>query len=138
MHNGIDLILADHRTVDELFIAFDGSGDPTLIGQVVDALKANDDAEQAAVYPLAADTLGDATLLERSLLAHSAVKRQIDHLKAQEGAALVEAFTTLRALVAEHVADEEKRLLPALQKAATDQQLDELHARIRQAKQRGG
>ena len=45
----------------------------------------------------------------------------------------------LRALVEEHVADEEKNLLPALlQKPRPTQQLDELGARILQAKQRGG
>jgi len=36
------------------------------------------------------------------------------------------------------VADEEKRLLPAMRKAATVQQLDELGGRILQAKQRVG
>ena len=138
MPNGIDLILADHRTVDDLFAEFDSSGDATVIGQVIDALKAHDDAEQAALYPLATELLADATLLERSGLAHSAVKQQIDHLKAQEGQPLIEAFAGLRALVNEHVADEEKHLLPAVRQAASEQQLDELGARVLQAKQRGG
>ncbi len=138
MPNGIDLILADHETVADLFDAFDASGDATVIGQVVDALSAHDDAEHGALYPLAVVLLEDKALLDRSLAAHSAVKRQIDHLKGQEGAPLVEAFAGLRALVEEHVADEEKNLLPALQKAATTQQLDELGGRILQAKQRGG
>ena len=138
MPNGIDLLLADHRTVDALFAEFDSTADATVIGQVVDALKAHDDAEQSALYPMATELLGDAGLLERSGLAHSAVKQQIGHLKAQEGPPLVEAFAGLRALVEEHVVDEEKNLLPALKSAATEQQLDELGARILQAKQRGG
>ena len=138
MPNGIDLILTDHRTVGDLFAEFDMSGDATLIGQVLDALKAHDDAEHAALYPMATELLGDAELLERSGLAHSAVKQQIDHLKSQEGAPLIEAFAGLRALVEDHVADEEKHLLPALRQAASEQQLAELGARILQAKQRGG
>lgn len=138
MPNGIDLILADHRTVDTLFAAFDETGDATVIGQVIDALRAHDDAEQAALYPLAATLNNDPGLLERAGLAHSAVKQQIDHLKTQEGPALTAAFASLRAMVEHHVADEEKNLLPPLQTAATEQQLDELGARILQAKQRGG
>lgn len=138
MPNGIDLILADHRRVEALFTSFAETGDGTIIGQVVDALSGHDDAEHAALYPLAGHVLGDAKLIERWAQAHSAVKKQIDHLKAQEGAPLVEAFETLRLLVQQHVEDEEKNLLPALGEKATPQQLDGLGARILQAKQRGG
>ena len=138
MPNGIDLILADHQRVTDLFATFAATGDGAIIGQVVDALAAHDDAEHAALYPLTGHLLGDAAAIERLAQAHSAVKKQIDHLKALEGAPLVEAFETLRQLVQEHVEDEEKNLLPALGDAATPQQLDGLGARILQAKQRGG
>jgi hemerythrin superfamily protein len=138
MPNGIDLILADHRHVASLFDAFESTGEAGLIGQIIDQLAAHDDAEQQALYPLAAIVLPDSPLLDQSLLAHSAVKRQIDHLKAQEGAPFTEAAAVLRALVEDHVADEEKRLLPALRDAATDRQLDELGGRILQLKQRVG
>ncbi len=138
MPSGIDLILADHRRVEALFATFAESGDGTIIGQVVDLLSAHDDAEQAALYPVAGHVLGDAALMERAAQAHSAVKKEIDHLKTQEGAPLVEAFETLRRLVQQHVEDEEKNLLPALRDQATPQQLDALGARILQAKQRGG
>ena len=141
MPNGIDLILADHRMVDELFAAFAQTSDGTIVGKVIDALTAHDDAEHGALYPFAeavlgADAIGD--VLDRSGLAHSAVKKQIDECKFLEGAPLVDAFAVLQALVEEHVQDEEKNLLPALDKAATPQQLDILGSRILQAKQRGG
>jgi hemerythrin superfamily protein len=136
--NGIELILADHRRVEELFAAFAETGEAGIIGQVVDALAAHDDAEHAALYPLAGHLLGDAAAIERWAQAHSAVKKQIDFLKMQEGAPLTKAFETLRLLVQAHVEDEEKNLLPALAETATEQQLDGLGARILQAKQRGG
>ena len=138
MPNGIDLIVADHRRVDALFASFAETGDATLIGQVVDALSAHDDAEHAALYPLAGHLLGDAAAIERWAQAHSAVKKQIDRIKTLEGAPLVEAFDTLRQLVQQHAQDEEQNLLPALAEAATVQQLEGLGARILQAKQRGG
>jgi hemerythrin superfamily protein len=138
MPNGIELILAEHRRVEALFTSFAETGDAGIIGQVVDALAAHNDAEHAALYPLAGHVIGDAAAIERWAQAHSAVKKQIDYLKMQEGAPLTEAFETLRLLVQEHVDDEEKNLLPALADNATDHQLEGLGARILQAKQRGG
>jgi hemerythrin superfamily protein len=137
MPNGIDLILTDHRNVEALFDAFDGS-DATVIGQVVDMLSAHDDAEHGALYPFALDLLGGGAVFDRSLAAHSAVKQQIEHLKGQEGQPLIDSFGVLRRLVADHVADEEENLLPALAEQASDTDLDTLGARILQAKQRGG
>jgi hemerythrin superfamily protein len=138
MPNGIDLIVADHERLNELFAQFDETQDASVIGVVLDVLAAHDDAEHAALYPLVGHVVGDAEMVERAANAHSAVKRQIDHLKAQEGAPLVEAFATLRALVVEHASEEEAEILPALAARATPQQLEGLGARILQAKQRGG
>jgi hemerythrin superfamily protein len=138
MPNGIDLILADHRSVDALFAQFDDTADGTVIGQVVCELKAHDDAEQAALYPMVGKILGDENMITRSSVAHSAVKKQIDTLTTLEGRPLIEAFKVLRTIVQKHVADEEKNILPALGEAATPQQLEQLGARILQAKQRVG
>ena len=138
MPNGIDLILADHRTVESLFATFAGTGDAGAIGMVIDALQAHDDAEQAALYPLVGVVLGDRKVIERAAVAHSMVKKQIDVIKALEGQPLVDAFAALQKIVAAHVADEEKAILPALAERATEQQLQGLGARILQAKQRVG
>lgn len=138
MPNGIDLILADHQRVSELFTEFDSTGNATIVGEIVDALKAHDDAEHAALYPFAGRLLGDEKMVERSAAAHSAVKKQIDVLTTLEGQPLVAAVSGLRKLVDKHVADEENNLFPRLSAAASAQQLSALGARIMQAKQRGG
>ena len=138
MPNGIDLILADHGSVDALFKRFDDEADATVIGQVICELKAHDDAEQAALYPMVGKVLGDEGMITRSAAAHSAVKKQIDALTTLEGPPLVEAFKVLRTIVQKHVGDEEKNILPALGEAATPQQLEQLGAQILQAKQRVG
>lgn len=141
MPDGVDLILADHRYVDDLFTAFAAGPHGTVVGRIVDALAAHDDAEHAALYPFALDVLGEAAVadvLDRSALAHSAVKKQIDQLKFLEGQPLVDGVGVLQALVQEHVADEEANLLPALREGATPAQLDVLGSRILQAKQRVG
>ena len=136
--NGIDLILTDHEMVDALFAEFDDTRDATVVGQIIGQLSLHDEAEHAALYPFAMTKLSNTALFERSEAAHSAVKRQIDHLVGLEGDALVAAVAALRKLVDTHVKDEEKNLLPKLAEASTAAELDSLGARILQAKQRGG
>ena len=54
MPNGIDLILADHRRVDALFDAVRrDAATRTRRRPDLDMLTAHDDAEHAALYPLA-------------------------------------------------------------------------------------
>lgn len=138
MPNGIDLILADHELVNALFAEFAQAPSGIPVGQIVDALTVHDQAEHAALYPFAAELLGSDDLLTRAEVAHAAVKRQIGLLSELEGPALVVAVTELQQLVEAHVADEETNLLPALNEAATPEQLDVLGGRILQAKQRVG
>jgi hemerythrin superfamily protein len=138
MPNGIDALLADHALVDQLFATFQQSRDATVIGQILDALTAHDEAEHAALYPLAGKVLGDKANIEAMSAAHSMVKKHIEHLRALEGPALSDAVGELQRLVDDHVADEEKRLFPALRAEATPAQLADLGARILDCKQRVG
>jgi hemerythrin superfamily protein len=138
MPSGIDLILADHEMVNELFEEFAAKQDGVTVGLIIAALKAHDEAEQAALYPFAGSILGDAALVERSAAAHSMVKKQFDAISALEGPALIAAVGVLQQLVKEHVADEEANLLPQLAEQASPLQLEALGARLLQAKQRGG
>lgn len=138
MTTGIDLILADHQRVSDLFAEFEATHDPDVIGRILEMLADHDQAEHATLYPLAKAVLGDDELIERSLVAHSAVKMTIDHLRQLEGEALVTAVGVLQGLVQTHVTDEETNLLPALAERATAAQLDGLGTRFEQAKQRVG
>jgi hemerythrin superfamily protein len=138
MPNGIELLLADHRHVETLFAAFDDTASADLIGRTVAALTAHDEAEHAALYPLVGALVGDVDMIERAAMAHSMVKKQIERLTRLEGQPLIDAFEVLRALVADHVEDEERNILPALAEVASPQQLDDLGARVLQAKQRVG
>jgi hemerythrin superfamily protein len=138
MPSGIDLILADHEMVNELFEEFAAKQDGVTVGLIIAALKAHDEAEQAALYPFAGSILGDAALVERSAAAHSMVKKQFDAISALEGPALIAAVGVLQQLVKEPVADAEANLLPQLAEQASPLQLEALGARLLQAKQRGG
>lgn len=138
MPNGIELIIQDHERVDALFTEFEATTDPTLVGRIVESLTLHDQAEHAALYPLAGHVLGDVELIERSAAAHSRVKQLIDRLVGLEGEPLVAAVSELADAVREHVADEEQNILPALAEQCTPGQLQGLAARIEQNKQRVG
>lgn len=138
MPNGIDLLLADHRFVDGLFGDFGGPTQGPNVGRIVDALKAHDDAEHAALYPMCSRLLGDVQMVAECAAAHSRIKAQIDVVMGLEGPPLIGAVEQLKALVTAHVDEEERVLFPELARVATPDQLDELGARILQAKQRVG
>jgi hemerythrin superfamily protein len=138
MTTGIDLIIADHERMNDLFAEFEQTRDPDLVGRILELLTDHDQAEHATLYPLAQRLLDDQELIERSMVAHSAVKMTIDHLRQLEGEALVTAVGVLQGLVQTHAKDEETNLLPALAERATAAQLDGLGTRFEQAKQRVG
>jgi len=138
MTDGIDLIILDHERVRDLFASFEDTGDAVYVGQILDALVAHDDAEQAALYPLAGHMLGDVSLIARSAAAHSLIKQQMDLIRSLEGPPLVAAVKQLKQLVTTHANEEETKLLPALRDKATAAQLEGLAARIEQVKQRVG
>ncbi|HEY7627882.1 MAG TPA: hemerythrin domain-containing protein [Ilumatobacteraceae bacterium] len=138
MPNGIDLLIADHEMVKQLFAEFQSTGNGALVGQIIDALKAHDEAEHAALYPMCELLLDDSALVARCQAAHSAVKRQIDVVAGLEGPPLVAATKQLQALVTSHADEEERRVFPKLARAASAGQLEALGPRVMQAKQRGG
>ena len=133
-----DLVLADHRRVEELFATFQSEPDGIVAGQIIDCLTVHDQAEHGALYPIAAELLEDIGLVERALVAHSAVKRQIELIRNLEGPPLVAAMTELQALVEEHVAEEEQQLIPAMSERCSQAQAELLAGRFEQAKQRVG
>lgn len=82
--------------------------------------------------------LGDVQMVAECAAAHSQVKAQIDVVMGLEGPPLIGAIEQLQAMVKAHVDEKERVLFPELARVATPDQLDELGARILQAKQRVG
>lgn len=140
MTTGIDLILADHRYVETLFKEFEalGSAGGLAAGQIFNELTAHDEVEQHALYPLATAVLDDDDPITSSLEAHTHIKVLIENARSLEGAPLADVMAVLRDAVQAHVTDEEASLLPALEGAATPEQLDGLASRIEAVKQRVG
>ena len=115
MPNGIDLILADHELVASLFDAFESTGDAGLSARSSTSSPPTTTPSSGALYPLAAIVLDDADAarpLARSPTRPSSARSTTSRPRRARRSSRPSPCSA--ALVEEHVADEEKHLLPAL------------------------
>ncbi|URN17582.1 MULTISPECIES: hemerythrin domain-containing protein [Streptomyces] len=145
MGHGGDVITeltTDHQEVEELFVRIQElpPGDPErkrLADQAVMELVRHAVAEEEYLYPAVREYLPDGdSLADKELEDHAAAERTMKEL--EECDADHPRFDTmiaqLMAEVREHVADEEADLLPRLRAACSQEKLEELGEKVRQAK----
>ena len=126
----VDLIMNDHREVERLFaeLANEPGKRPNLLPVLTTLLTAHSRAEEAEVYPVAADEADEA-----DEVAHS----QEEHVEADELLAKLAATdpespnfdTVLRELVeavTHHVEEEETKVLPGIRQRLSDERRREL------------
>jgi len=126
----VDLIMNDHREVERLFDELMDEPDkrPNLVPVLTTLLTAHSRAEEAEVYPVAADEAG-----ESEEVAHS----QEEHVEADELLAKLAATdptspdfdAVLRELVdavSHHVEEEETKVLPGMRERLSDERRQEL------------
>lgn len=142
--NVIAELTADHREVERLFdrILALPPGDPIrkeVADRITIALVRHATAEEICLYPAVRERLdGGEEVAERSLLEQTEMERTLKRLER-----LAVPNTEFNRLVAQldkdvrtHVETEEQVLFPALADACSPQELDELGAQVRKAKDR--
>ena len=123
----IDLIMNDHRQVEQLFdqLTNDPSTRPNLLPVLTTLLVAHSRAEEAEVYPVARDEAGIAEEVEHSQEEHL----QADQLLKQLASTSPESpeFETVLAVLVEavthHVEEEEEKVLPGMRSGLDEQRL---------------
>ncbi|UGY91608.1 hemerythrin domain-containing protein [Streptomyces gobiensis] len=138
----IDELTNDHREVEEIFgrINACGPGDPmrkTYSEQATIELVRHSVAEEEYLYPAVREHVpqGD-SLADKEIKDHAEAEKLMKKLEGLE-ADNPEFDQTLGKLMQEirsHVEDEENNLFPKLRDAVTPQMLNELGAKVRQAK----
>ncbi len=127
--NVVDLILNDHRELEHLFDQLENQPDtrPTNVPLMVALLTAHSRAEEAEVYPAAAEAgIGDD--VEHSQKEHL----EADQLAADVAAADVNApdfaekLAKLIHAVKHHVGEEESTVLPGMRAGLSEERLEEL------------
>lgn len=140
--DAIRLILSDHREVEKLFKEFeraehagDGPRQAEAVRSLVRELSVHAAIEEQFVYPALREKAGDARILD-ALEEHHAAKRTLDELGALPPGhpRLAPKARLLAESVRRHVHDEERDLLPALERALDGEQRRALGETIARAK----
>lgn len=132
-----DLIENQHRTVEKLFSQFEKAKSDrekkNLFEQIAANLVAHDAIEREILYPACEKQMGkDEDILEESLVEHGLVEfclfRADQHERSEELDAYVKV---LKEVVEHHVEEEEEELIPKIEKAFEDKQLETLGAKMK-------
>jgi hemerythrin superfamily protein len=130
MADVVDLIMQDHRDVEELFERMKSEPEqrPMLVPVVTALLIAHSRAEEAEVYPVARDEAGIADDVAHSQEEHVEAEALLERLKSLDHNA-DEFHSTLEELieaVSHHVEEEESSVLPKMRDNLSDDRLGEL------------
>jgi hemerythrin superfamily protein len=139
MPDAIDVLVNDHRTVDQLFEQVQGTDQPDqdAVHRIVRELSVHDAIERAHVYPRLRHNVDDGdSLAERSEQEHTEVATTLVAIDdAQAGSAEQrKQLQKLIELVRHHVQEEEKELFPALRQRLGGDELDKLGEILESAK----
>lgn len=136
MSDVIKLLEADHKVVSGLFADLPTTSDqPGLVTKICDELTLHMKVEEEIVYP-AMKEAGLQDEVDHSFDEHQGVKDVISRLKSNPTAPWVRPLlATLKSEVEHHVNEEETTTFPKFRGAVDQAELDELGARVQQAKQ---
>jgi hemerythrin superfamily protein len=137
--NAIEMLKQQHREVEELFEEFEGAGENAkktkerVFQRIANALALHAELEEKLFYP---ESKTDETeeMLRESVEEHLSVKRVIaDLLQAgPEDEQFDARVKVLKEQVEHHVEEEEGELFPKVQKASSDEELEDLGNRMQQ------
>lgn len=126
----IDLIMQDHREVEDLFekLQHDPDVRAGLTPILVTLLAAHSRAEEAEVYPIARDEAGEAEDVAHSQEEHLLADRLLAELSECDpfGSAYENKLAEVVDAVGHHVEEEEKTVLPGLRSGLDDARRAEL------------
>jgi hemerythrin-like domain-containing protein len=141
--DAIELLTADHREVDDLFVRFERAGKGAqkrrqqLVAKMVDALSMHAAIEEQVFYPMARQEVPDTNddVLE-ALEEHHLVKVTLSELERLDPGdeRFVAKVTVLMENVRHHVEEEENELFPEIRNAIGDDRLREIGRELAEAK----
>lgn len=139
--DAIELILADHRTVEELFTRYEQASDveerTDIVHDVIHELAVHGEVEELVFYPrLRAAVDGGDDLAEEAIHEHVEIKQTLNALDGMT-AGEDEFDTRMRALMGEvrhHVQEEEQDILPKVRDAVSEDDLRDMGEAMQRAK----
>lgn len=141
--NAIDLIIQDHREVDNMYEQFQRSQDSEqkrdLVNQMIHELSVHAAVEEEIFYPMVRNELpqGD-SLADEALHEHGEIKQILHDLDGMDtdDSGLDAMVGNLIQEVRHHVEEEETDILPPIRERLDGQRLEEIGDELEQAKGR--
>jgi hemerythrin superfamily protein len=137
----IELLVHDHREVQEMFDRYRGAATPEarreVVEQAVIELVRHSVVEEQYLYPAARKAIaGGESIVEHELAEHAEAERVMKRLEgmAPTDPGYEEAVTQLMRDIAEHIADEEGELFPRLREAMSRDELVALGDKVQTGK----
>ena len=139
MPDVIKLLETDHREVEELFAKAEstsGAAKQEVVNKIASELTMHAQVEEQIVYPAMREA-GLNDMVDEAEQEHSQVKQLVAQLKTTDATTeeVDPILAELKADVSHHVDEEETGAFPKFRDAVDQAQLQELAARVQEAKQ---
>jgi hypothetical protein len=131
----VEKIEHDHREVEELFAEFEASRDRAVALKICDELEIHTAAEEAEVYPVIAEEVGDEPMVAHAEEEHDEAKLLIIQIRGTtDPDQTVDLVSQLKVAIQEHVHEEETEMLPKAREELSGEELKDLGDRFEEAK----
>jgi hemerythrin superfamily protein len=117
MADPIEMLMEDHREVEQLFAQYEQSKDPSIVEQICTELTVHAAAEEKVIYPaLGADVEGGKGMRQHAEKEHQEVKDAIFEIEklGYDDPGVDPFMQTIISGVTEHVQEEENEVFPKM------------------------
>lgn len=138
MADPIEMLMQDHRKVEELFGRYEQSPDPSVVEQICTELTIHASIEEAVIYPaLGAEVEGGQEMRDHAVQDHQEVKDAIAEIErvGSSAAEVAEPMQRIISGVSEHVQEEESEVFPKMRQDIDPNRLSQLGDDLATAKQ---
>lgn len=124
--NAIELLMADHREVEVLFMQFKSESDEEckagIAHMVCMCLTAHAMIEEELFYPAARNVLSssDVSIIDDGVQEHAQAKQMIAQIETSSGSQLEQLMMQLEQAITHHVGEEEDQLFPKIMQSQMD------------------
>lgn len=136
MTNPIEIIKRDHRNVEALFKEFEDLGERAfetkaqVVENIIRELRLHAEMEEVLFYPRAEEVLSkeEVRMVEEAYAEHDVAKRLLEELSIThpEDPQFDAKVKVLNENVAHHIMEEEKELLPLVEKKMKEEEMNEI------------
>lgn len=137
--NITEILIMDHRKVDTLFMEIENTTDPQKIeeffGQIYKDLSAHAEAEEEVVYPAVRSYFSQTQDLYNE---QAEMKQMLERIKSSNPSSpqFKDMVQQLKKAVQHHVREEENDMFPKLRQNMSEEQMQQLSTRFKEAKSR--